>query len=210
MFDYIAKRYAEVLTKGDVYELFKRLEQRYGTISKACEEIGIERKTFYHWRNARQINLETKTRVLAKALEMHPIDTLEFLARKSRMQTTEILEILIAILRIKILETENRAEGFQLAKRAVDIVEEFSIPVTEYLRDSIARLAEALDFMGYSSKLWIAGAPLPSAPFPTRFGEKETEEITAIEPATPRATTAGSLILVKTAEEPTRSTEYWR
>jgi len=45
MFEHLAKHFAEMLTKGDVFELFRMLEQRYGTISKVCERIGIERRT---------------------------------------------------------------------------------------------------------------------------------------------------------------------
>ena len=97
LFEYLAKRFAEMLTKGDVMELFRMLEQRYGTISKVCERIGIERRTFYHWRYAKQINNETKAKVLRVALEEHPIDTLEFLARKSRGRTKEVLLSLIHI-----------------------------------------------------------------------------------------------------------------
>jgi len=81
MFEYLAKGFSEMLTKGDVFELFRMVERHYGTISKVCKRIGIERRTFYHWKSAQQINVDTKVKVLKVALEEHPIDTLDISVR---------------------------------------------------------------------------------------------------------------------------------
>jgi len=153
MFEQIVKRYAEILTKGDVYELFKKLEKLYGTIVRACEKIGIERKTFYHWKNAKQINNETKAKILKVALEEYPIDTLEFLAKRSRSRTREILELLIEFIRREILEEENYEKVKETAKKAEKIINEFSIPLTEYLRREIAMLIEAAYTKGIEIKI---------------------------------------------------------
>ncbi len=153
MFEYLAKRFAEILTKGDVFELFKRLEQRYGTISRACERVGIERRTFYHWRNARQINFETKAKVLKVALEEHLIDTLEFLAGRSRRRLKEVLEYLIEVLRREILEEDEPDKLDELVKRAERVINEYSIPVIEYLRHEVGDLVEAAYSKGYKIKL---------------------------------------------------------
>ena len=153
MFEYLARRFAEILTKGDVYELFRLLEQRYGTISEVCERIGIERRTFYHWRNAKQINVETKVKVLKVALEEHPIDTLEFLARKSRGRTREILEYLIELLRNEILSEENPEKLRTLAKKTEEIINEYSIPVIEFLRHEVSNLIEVIHSKGYRLKV---------------------------------------------------------
>jgi len=152
LFEYLAKRFAEVLTKGDVMDLFRKLEQHYGTISKVCERIGIERKTFYHWRYARQVTNETKAKVLRVALEEYPIDTLEFLARKSRDRMKEVLELLIEFLRREIIEEEDK-EAEELVKRAEDIINEFSIPITEYLRHEISGLIEVAYSRGFEIKV---------------------------------------------------------
>jgi len=153
MFEYLAKRFAEILTKGDVFELFKRLEQRYGTISRACERVGIERRTFYHWRNARQINFETKVKVLKVALEEHLIDTLEFLAGRSRRRLKEVLEYLIEVLRREILEEDEPDKLDKLVNRAERIINEYSIPVIKYLRHEVSDLIEAAYSKGYKIKL---------------------------------------------------------
>jgi len=149
MLGYVAERFAEVLTKGDVMELFRMLEQRYGTVSGVCERVGIERRTFYNWRSARQITRETKAKVLRAALDEYPIDTLEFLARKSVERARELLELLIEYLRRGIAEGDlGKAE--ELARRAESIVREFSVPVTEYLHDTLRSLAETARSRGLS------------------------------------------------------------
>jgi len=150
---YLVNRFAEYLTKGDVVELFKILEERYGTISKVCERVGIERRTFYHWREARQINAETKAKILRAALDEFPVDTLEFLARKSMWRTREVLELLLELLRRLIAEEEDPEKVRTLAKRAEEIVKDFSTPVTEYLREEISAVVEAAQSRGVEMKL---------------------------------------------------------
>ena len=153
MFEHLVKSFAEFLTKGDVFELFRTLEQRYGTISKACERIGIERRTFYHWRIARQINIETRIKVLKVALEEHPIDTLEFLARKSKGKTKEVLEYLLEFLRREILTEEEPKRLEDLTKKAREIIDEYSIPLIEYLRHEVDSLVEAVHSRGYELRI---------------------------------------------------------
>jgi len=174
LFEYLARRFAEVLTKGDVMDLFRKLEQHYGTISKVCERIGIERKTFYHWRYARQVTNETKAKVLRVALEEYPIDTLEFLARKSRDRMKEVLELLIEFLRRGIIEEEDPRKAEELVKRAEGIINEFSIPITEYLHHEIAGLIESAYSRGFELEIRpYTGIQLPTAPFRTFVEEQE-------------------------------------
>ena len=174
LFECLARRFAEMLTKGDVMELFRMLEERHGTISKACERIGIERRTFYHWRDAKQISSETKAKVLKVALEEHPIDTLEFLARKSRGRTKEVLELLIEFLRRGIIEEEDSKRAEELVKRAEDVINEFSTPITEYLHHEIARLIEAAYSRGFEIKTRShAGTQLPTTQLGTLVEEQE-------------------------------------
>jgi len=174
LFENLARHFAEMLTKGDLMELFRMLEQRYGTISKVCERIGIERRTFYHWRYAKQVNSETKAKVLRVALEEHPIDTLEFLARKSRGRTKEVLELLIEFLRRWIVEEEDLKKAEGLVKRAENIINEFSIPITEYLHHEIAGLIEAAYSRGFEIRIKpYAGIQLPTTPLRTFAREHE-------------------------------------
>jgi len=45
---HLVERYANLLSKDDVLELFQTLQQVYkGNVSKACRKCGIQRKTSY-------------------------------------------------------------------------------------------------------------------------------------------------------------------
>jgi len=181
MFEHLAKHFAEMLTKGDVFELFRMLEQRYGTISKVCERIGIERRTFYHWSHAKQINNETKAKVLRVALEEHPIDTLEFLARRFRGRAKEVLELLIEFLRREIVEEEDPRKAEELAKRAENIINEFSIPITEYLHHEIDSLIDAAHSRGFEMRIRsYAGIQLPTTPIRTFVEKQERPSFTYV------------------------------
>jgi len=174
MFEHLVKSFAEFLTKGDVFELFRTLEQRYGTISRVCERIGIERRTFYHWRNARQINIETKVKVLKVAMEEHPIDTLEFLARKSRGRTKEVLEYLLEFLRREILTEEEPKRLEDLTRKAKEIIDEYSIPLIEYLRHEVDSLVEAVHSRGYELRI----APVtPTSIFGVQVAKAISEQL---------------------------------
>ncbi len=138
--EYLARRYSEMLTKGDVIQLFSMLRDKYGTIDEVCKRVGIERKTFYNWRTVRQINLDTKTKILKTALEELPIETLEFLAKRSRDRTVEILSYLIEALHDKIIHENDPNKLRSLASKSEEIVEEFSVPLTDYLHHEIDNL----------------------------------------------------------------------
>jgi hypothetical protein len=138
--EYLARRYSEMLTKGDVTQLFNMLRDKYGTIDEACKRIGIERKTFYNWRIVKQMNLSTKVKVLKTALDELPIETLGFLAKRSRDRTIEILSYLIEALYDTIVHENDPDRLRSLASKSEEVVEEFSVPLTNYLYHEIDNL----------------------------------------------------------------------
>lgn len=156
MLEYLVGRLAEALTKGDVFELFGLLEKRYKTVSKICERIGIERKTFYHWKNTRQINAETKVKALKAALEEHPIATLEFLAKKTKTMTKDVLAYLMVLLRQEILSEEDPEKLAELVKEAESIINEYSTSIIEYLRHEAGDLVEAVHSRGHELKIVLS------------------------------------------------------
>ena len=129
-----------MLTKGDVTQLFNMLRDKYGTIDEACKRIGIERKTFYNWRIVKQMNLSTKVKVLKTALDELPIETLGFLAKRSRDRTIEILSYLIEALYDTIVHENDPDRLRSLASKSEEVVEEFSVPLTNYLYHEIDNL----------------------------------------------------------------------
>ena len=145
MAEYIANRFSEILTKGDAFQLFNILQGRYGTIASACERIGIERRTFYNWRNARQINIETKMKLLRIAIQDHPIETLKFLTLKAKERTTEISSYLIETLRRQILEEEDPEKLKTLITETETIINQLSTPITQNIHHQIENLLKLID-----------------------------------------------------------------
>jgi len=68
----LADRYADCLTEGDIVELYRTLEERYG--------VGL---------GSAAVSDGNKVFLLEKALEEFPVDTLEFIARKMLWRTKE-------------------------------------------------------------------------------------------------------------------------
>jgi len=192
LFEYFARRFAEVLTKGDVVELFRMLEQRYGSVSRVCERVGIERRTFYNWRVAKQVSGETKAKILRAALEEAPIDTLEFLARKLRDRLREVLELLIEFLRRELAE-ESPERVEEVVRRVERLLTEFSTPVTAYLHHEVARLVETARSRGLEIRVEPYTATQRTAWF-RAFAESRSHTLFRAY-AEPAASTTGTMML---------------
>lgn len=90
---YLAERYAHLLSKEDILELFHDLEEACGSLSEACRKCGIQRKTRYDWIDARSLKLSTKKKVLKALMEIEPEKTLDFLLARSKEITVELLSM---------------------------------------------------------------------------------------------------------------------
>lgn len=89
---YLAEKYATLLSKDDVLELFQDLEELCGgNVSKACQKCGIQRKTKYDWIRTRSLKSNTKRKVLKTMVEIAPERTLNFLLSRSKETTVELL-----------------------------------------------------------------------------------------------------------------------
>jgi len=101
---YLIEKYAVSLSKDDVIELFRVLEEAYGgNVSKVCRECGIQRKTRYDWARALNIKLSTKKRILKMAIETDPEETLSFLLSRSKEAAVELLSAYLSHLYAKAL-----------------------------------------------------------------------------------------------------------
>lgn len=95
MVNYLAEKYAHILTKDDILQLFKTLEKAYGSISKATKEIGIQRKTTYDWSETGDVKLKTKIKILESSITIKPDYTLNFLLERSEERASEILYVML-------------------------------------------------------------------------------------------------------------------
>jgi len=144
MVEYVAERYSEFLTKGDVVELFKRLEEVFGTVKDVCKVIGIERKTVYNWKWVKEIRHETKVKILSAALERFAKETLEFLADKGLKRTLEVLSLLLQHIYEKAMETDKKIEFEKFFGEFKRVYEKYDKSLLDALRYEIEELLELL------------------------------------------------------------------
>ncbi|RLG98944.1 hypothetical protein DRO19_03610 [Candidatus Bathyarchaeota archaeon] len=96
---YIAEKYAPLLSKDDVIELFQRLQRLCrGNLSEACRRCGIQRKTTYDWMRAKSIKLSTKKKILKAMIETNTEQTINFLLSRSKEITVELLSTYLSYL----------------------------------------------------------------------------------------------------------------
>jgi len=154
MSKHLADKYAELLTKGDVIELFKLIENRFGTIKGACKAIGIERKTFYDWKKpVKEIKIETKRKLLNFLLKEHPIDVLEFLTDRSVKRSTELLKLTLSTIYEHAIESD--VMKFQvLTSRFIDVISKYDKPLTDYIETEISDMITSL--LRKSEKLGVS------------------------------------------------------
>ena len=124
----LAEHYADLLTKGDVMQLFRVLE-RTGSISEACRLAGIDRKTVYNWEKVREIRRETKVKVLAAALELSPKETLEFVADRAVERAAEVASHLLALTFELAMRAKSREEFEELYAEFHRLLDKYSRPL---------------------------------------------------------------------------------
>jgi len=140
----IAYKYSEILTKGDIIDLFKMLEENK-TLSEICKKIGIDRKTVYNWEKVKEIKRSTKIKILTEALKTKPKETLEFLADKSIERTTEIISELLTVLYEQAMKTENSEEFTKTYKEFKRILTKYNKSLLKETTNEISELLYRLN-----------------------------------------------------------------
>lgn len=111
MTHYIVKRYAPLLTKYDVQTLFKWLSDKCGSIAKAADAAGVQRKTAYDWdRYTEDVKLETKMKILEQSMKLDENRTLEFLIQKTDDDLKDILEHYVRNIFEKAMKANTKEE----------------------------------------------------------------------------------------------------
>lgn len=111
MSSYIIKRYAPLLTKYDVQTLFNWLIDAYGSVAKAAEITGIQRKTVYDWDKVTdEVKLETKLKILEHSVKLDENRTLQFLIEKADNDSKEVLGYYIRYMFEKAMKANSKEE----------------------------------------------------------------------------------------------------
>ena len=135
----LARRYAEMLTKGEVIQLFGMLEERR-SLSEVCRIVGIDRKTVYNWEKVREIKRETKKKILEAALTLKPGETAEFLADKALEKAVGVIARLLIYLYERTMKSTTTKEFEKWYREFTRIVEKYDKPVLEPVREEVERL----------------------------------------------------------------------
>ena len=168
----LAKKYSEILTKGEVMELFKLLEE-VGSLSEACRRAGIDRKTVYNWEKVKEIRKNTKEKVLEAALSLKPKEVTEFLADKTLEKTINIIARLLVHVYEQAVKAKNKEEFLQYYTEFNRIKEKYSKPLTEPIKYQINELSHILDnkaknwsIVSFTNIITIEEEPVKRTPSP--------------------------------------------
>ena len=108
---YIAERYAGILTKEDVGQLFNALTSKlHGNRSEAARQCGLTGKATYDWEKARYVKLTTKRKVLETCLRIDFLGTVEYLLKRSSERTVDVLRTILSSIYNEAIETNSKEQ----------------------------------------------------------------------------------------------------
>lgn len=111
MSEYISERYAGILTKEDISQLFNRLtEIKKGNRSEATRQCGLTGKATYDWENAAYLKLATKQKVLDACLKADFINTTDYLLTRSNERTVDVLRTLLSTIYSRAVEVDAKEQ----------------------------------------------------------------------------------------------------
>jgi len=122
-----------------------------GNKAQAARMCGLERKTIYGWKLAREMRLKTKKKILATLIESVTEETLDFIVQRSTEASADVVRIYLTALYEKAMdENITSSECIRLTskfdqmrqKYAGLIVDRLEIEVGNMLRSIIERANE--------------------------------------------------------------------
>lgn len=136
---YIAERYAEILTKEDVGQLFNVLTQKlHGNRSEAARQCGLTGKATYDWEKARYVKLTTKRKVLETCLRIDFLDTVEYLLKRSSERTTDVLRTILSTIYNEAIETNSKEQIIVLLDKFNTLRTQYRGLINDRIMDEVA------------------------------------------------------------------------
>ena len=147
---YLAEKYAHILTKEDVLQLFKTLEKAYGSVSKATREIGIQRKTAYDWSETGDVKLKTKIKILENSIKTKPDYTLNFLLERSEERASEILYVVLTRLFERAINEKLGPRNFLAVAKKLERVRKRHVGlIFEHLEEEVEDMSRLIQQRSY-------------------------------------------------------------
>ena len=116
---FTAQKYAELLNKDDLIQLFGLLTKVVGTRKEAAEICGISRKTTYDWTNIGDLKGATKEKALDALIEHLPKETFQRLTERSYKLSREVAMMYLSVIRSS-LSQEKNADDFKRSLTMLD------------------------------------------------------------------------------------------
>lgn len=154
--NYIADKYAGILTKEHVSQLFNTLTERLqGNRSEAARQCDLTGKATYDWEKAGYVKSETRRKVLEACLRIDFLGTIEYLLNRSSERTVDILRTILSTIYAEAIETNSREQFSTL----FDKFDTLKMRYRGLIRDQIEE--EVADMMWFLSKKALElGIPL--------------------------------------------------
>ena len=118
---YITQKYAGILTKEDVLQLFQKMTEKLsGNRSEAVRRCGLTGKATYDWEKTKYVKLETKQKVLEACLGTDFLTATEYLLDRSNDRTVDILRSFLSKIYMEAIETESK-DQFKILLEKYDV-----------------------------------------------------------------------------------------
>lgn len=142
MVNYITEKYAGILTKEDVVQLFNRMtEKLQGNRSEAIRQCGLTGKATYDWEKAKYVKLGTKQKVLEACLGINFLDTTEYLLDRSNDRTVDILRTFISKIYMDAIETESKGQFRIMFKKFSTSMKKHQGLIKDQIEDEVADMS---------------------------------------------------------------------
>jgi len=165
---YIAERYAGILTKEDVGQLFKALTSKlHGNRSEAARQCGVTGKATYDWEKARYVKLTTKRKVLETCLRLDFLGTVEYLLKRSSDRTVDVLRTILSSIYNESIETNSKEQIILLLDKFNALRTQYRGLINDRIIDEVADM------------LWMLGQKAQELEVPVL--PKSIEDISAKE-----------------------------
>lgn len=136
---YIAERYAGILTKEDVDQLFNSLTSKlHGNRSEAARQCGLTGKATYDWEKARYVKLTTKRKVLETCLRIDFLGTVGYLLKRSSERTVDVLRTILSSIYNEAIETNSKEQIILLLDKFNTLRTQYRGLINDRIMDEVA------------------------------------------------------------------------
>ena len=136
---YIADRYAGILTREDVGQLFNLLiEKLHGNRSEATRQCGLTGKATYDWEKASYVKLTTKRKVLETCLRIDFLGSVEYLLKRSSERTIDVLRTILSTIHVEAIETNSKEQFITLIGKFNTLRIQYRGLINDKIMDEVA------------------------------------------------------------------------